>query len=63
MLIVLRLAEALVAIWLVLSLVLFLAQRKILFRPDRTRPDLARIDVPLTRATTVTTADGLTLLA
>ena len=63
MLIAARLAEALVAVWLVLLLALFLAQRMILFRPDTTRPDLARAGVPLIRATTVTTADRLTLLA
>jgi fermentation-respiration switch protein FrsA (DUF1100 family) len=42
---------------------LFLAQRRILFHPDNTPPDLARVGNPNVRPVTVTTADGLTLLA
>ena len=38
-------------------------QRRILFRPDNTPPDLARAGVPGTRAVSVPTADGLRLLA
>jgi fermentation-respiration switch protein FrsA (DUF1100 family) len=41
---------------------LFLLQRRILFRPDRPRPDLPRIVVPGLREVTVTTPDGLPLL-
>src|ERR1700730_5031491 len=42
---------------------LFLLQRRILFRPDRPRPDLPRIVVPGLREVTVTTPDGLSLLS
>jgi fermentation-respiration switch protein FrsA (DUF1100 family) len=44
-------------------LAMFLAQRRILFRPDRTAPDLARIAITGLRAMTVTTSDGLSLLS
>jgi fermentation-respiration switch protein FrsA (DUF1100 family) len=42
---------------------LFLLQRRILFLPDKSHPDLDRVLLPGVRETTVTTADGLTLLA
>jgi len=42
---------------------LFLFQRRILFHPDTTRPDLARVLVPGLQPLTVTTEDGLPLLA
>jgi fermentation-respiration switch protein FrsA (DUF1100 family) len=38
-------------------------QRRVLFLPDTTRPDLARAGVPGVREITVTTADGISLLA
>ena len=43
--------------------IMFLRQRRILFRPDRSPPDLARAGVPGVRAITIPTADGLALLA
>ncbi len=43
--------------------VIFLMQRRILFLPDSTAPDLARAGVAGVRAITVTTTDGLSLLA
>jgi fermentation-respiration switch protein FrsA (DUF1100 family) len=42
---------------------LFLLQRRILFQPDTMRPDLARVAIAGLRAMTVTTSDGLSLLA
>ncbi len=42
---------------------LFLLQRQILFHPDATPPDLARAAIPGLRSMTMTTADGLKLLA
>jgi hypothetical protein len=42
---------------------LFLLQRRILFRPDTTPPDLARVPLAGLRPMTVTTEDGLSLLA
>src|SRR3979490_1121354 len=42
---------------------LFLSQRLILFRPDKTRPDLARAGIASVREITVKTDDGLDLLA
>ena len=42
---------------------LFLMQRRILFHPDPTPPDLARAAVPGLRSLTFPTSDGLTLLA
>jgi hypothetical protein len=56
-------AGALVGLYGLIAVVLFLAQRRILFRPDRARPDLARAGVPGMRDMTVTTPDGLALLA
>jgi fermentation-respiration switch protein FrsA (DUF1100 family) len=52
-----------VALWLLLAAGLFLGQRQILFRPDRTAPDLAGIALPGLAATRLPTADGLSLLA
>lgn len=51
------------ALWLLLAGGLFLGQRAILFRPDRTVPDIARIELPGLAATRLATADGLSLLA
>ena len=45
------------------AIALFVSQRQILFHPDPTTPDLARAAVPGLRSTTITTSDGLTLLA
>jgi fermentation-respiration switch protein FrsA (DUF1100 family) len=42
---------------------LFLLQRRILYLPDNTRPDVARAGIADLRQMTVTTADGLSLLA
>jgi fermentation-respiration switch protein FrsA (DUF1100 family) len=42
---------------------LFLFQRRILFHPDTSRPDLARIPILGVQPMTVTTEDGLSLLA
>ena len=56
-------AKALVVLYGVIVTVLFLSQRRMLFRPDRTPPDLARAGVPELRQITITTADGLSLLA
>lgn len=51
------------ALWLLLVGGLFLGQRAILFRPDRTTPDIARVALPGLAATRLATADGLDLLA
>ena len=51
------------ALWLLLAGALFLGQRAILFRPDRTTPDAAAIGLAGLAATRLTTADGLGLLA
>ncbi len=56
-------ARALLVLYILIAAIMFLCQRRILFRPDRARPDLARAGVPGVRATTVATPDGLTLLA
>jgi fermentation-respiration switch protein FrsA (DUF1100 family) len=42
---------------------LFLSQRRILFRPHRSPPDLARAGTPGVRALAVPAADGMSLLA
>jgi fermentation-respiration switch protein FrsA (DUF1100 family) len=42
---------------------LYLVQRKLLFLPDRTRPDRAEAGIPALREVAVATADGLELLA
>jgi fermentation-respiration switch protein FrsA (DUF1100 family) len=42
---------------------LFLSQRRILFRPNNNKPDLARAETPFLREIAVTTSDGLSLLA
>ena len=59
----LLIAEVVGSAYVFVCAVMFLAQRRILFRPDRTPPDLARAGVAAARAMTVTTADGLSLLA
>jgi uncharacterized protein len=56
-------AGVLAALYGLIAIALFLLQRRILFRPDTTRPDLARAGVPGLRELIVTTTDGLTLLA
>jgi uncharacterized protein len=49
--------------YVVVGLALFLLQRRILFRPDTTLPDLTRTGEPRPREIAVPTADGLSLLA
>lgn len=56
-------ATALPVCYVLIVTVMFLAQRRLLFQPDRSPPDLTRVGVPGVRSITVTTADGLTLLA
>jgi fermentation-respiration switch protein FrsA (DUF1100 family) len=56
-------AGVLVVLYGLLAASLFLMQRRILFLPDTGRPDLARAAIPGVRAMTVTTDDGLALLA
>ena len=56
-------AGVVAALYCLIAAVLFLAQRRILFLPDRSRPDLARTGVQGAREMTVTTPDGLMLLA
>ena len=54
---------AAVLIYVLMAAGLFLFQRRILYLPDRARPDLARAGVAGAMETTVSTQDGLTLLA
>ncbi len=54
---------ALAALYGLVLATLFVAQRHILFRPDRTPPIAERIGQPGLRAVRVATADGLDLLA
>jgi fermentation-respiration switch protein FrsA (DUF1100 family) len=56
-------AKALLVLYGLTATILFLCQRRILFRPDRTTPDLTRAGVPGARTMIVTTPDGLALLA
>jgi fermentation-respiration switch protein FrsA (DUF1100 family) len=56
-------AGVLAGAYVLILAVMFLLQRRILFRPDQTPPDLARAGVPGVRRMTVATADGLSLLA
>jgi hypothetical protein len=56
-------AGVLAVLYGLLAASLFLMQRRILFLPDKTRPDLARAGIPGVREMTVTTEDGLALLA
>jgi fermentation-respiration switch protein FrsA (DUF1100 family) len=56
-------AGALAGLYGLAALGLFLLQRRILFRPDNTRPDLERAGVTGVREVTVTASDGLQLLA
>ncbi len=56
-------AGALASCYGLIAALLYLLQRRILYRPDRTPPDLARAGLPQVRQITVTTADGLALLA
>ena len=56
-------AGVLAGLYLLALTGVFLLQRRILFLPDHTRPDIARVPVAGVRAMTVTTEDGLALLA
>jgi fermentation-respiration switch protein FrsA (DUF1100 family) len=56
-------AKTLLVLYGLTATIMFLCQRRILFRPDRTAPDLGRAGVPGVRTMTVTTPDGLDLLA
>jgi uncharacterized protein len=56
-------AGVLAALYGLAVTVLFLRQRRILFRPSNNPPDLARLPVAGVRPMTVLTADGLSLLA
>jgi fermentation-respiration switch protein FrsA (DUF1100 family) len=56
-------AKALIVFYGLVVVAMFMSQRRMLFRPDRTPPDLARARVPGVRQLTVTPADGLALLA
>ena len=60
---VLKGAAALAGLYLLVALGLFLLQRRILFLPDRTPPDLARTGIPGLRTVAVAAADGLSLLS
>jgi uncharacterized protein len=56
-------AGVLAGLYCLFGAALFLLQRQILYRPDKTRPDLTHAAIPGLREMTVTTADGLGLLA
>jgi hypothetical protein len=56
-------AGVLAASYVLIATLLFLLQRRILYHPYRTPPDLAGTGLPDVRQMTVTTADGLALLA
>ena len=61
---VVRIGLAVVAVlYVAIAAGLYLAQRRILFRPGDGRPDLARAGLPGVRETAVRTEDGLDLLA
>ncbi len=51
------------ALYLLGLLALFTAQRQILFRPDRSRPEAARVEQPGLLEVLIVSADGLDLLA
>jgi uncharacterized protein len=53
----------LVLAYVLVALALFLLQRRILFLPDKTPPDPARAGIKPPRSLTITTSDGLALLA
>jgi uncharacterized protein len=53
----------LVLLYALVVTVLFLFQRRILYLPDNTMPDLTRTGIPGVRIMNVTTPDGLSLLA
>ena len=52
-----------VALYVLGLATLFAAQRRILFRPDRTKPEAARVEQAGLVEVRVVTADGLNLLA
>ena len=56
-------AGLVVAVYLVALTLLFVMQRRLIFRPDRTHPDPERAGVPHVQPIIVETADGLTLRA
>jgi len=56
-------AGCLLVVYGLVAVVLFLMQRRILYHPDNTPPDLARAGIPNLRAIAVPTPDGLSLLA
>jgi fermentation-respiration switch protein FrsA (DUF1100 family) len=56
-------AGVLLILYTVVVTVLFLLQRRILYLPDDTTPDLARAGVPGVRLMNVPTPDGMSLLA
>jgi len=56
-------AGTIAGLYCLIVTMIFLLQRRILFRPDITVPDLMRVAIPGVRAVVVTTADGLRLLA
>jgi hypothetical protein len=56
-------AGAIVGCYVLIVTAMVLSQRRILFRPDITAPNLARAGVPGMREMTVTATDGLPLLA
>jgi len=60
---VLNAAGALLVLYILVVTMLFLCQRRMVFLPDKTKPDLTRIGIPGVRPITVKTNDGLELLA
>ena len=56
-------AGVLTGLYCLIVAVIFLLQRQMLFRPDHTPPDQGRSGIAGVRRMTVTTADGLELLA
>jgi uncharacterized protein len=56
-------AGALLILYIMVVTVLFFLQRRILFLPDNTAPDLTRAGIPGVRLVNVPTPDGLSLLA
>jgi fermentation-respiration switch protein FrsA (DUF1100 family) len=56
-------AAGFAVVYVVLGLILFLLQRRILFQPDTTVPDLSRAGEPRPREIAVPTSDGLSLFA
>ena len=56
-------AGVLVLLYLLILAALFVFQRRVLYLADNTKPDLERVGIAGLRSLTVTTADGLVLVA